>query len=121
MQGGHDEIVSTCEISHPSHAMGSGFVTQLDRLPELSTIRRRHEVKDGSTVHGVSRIPLGTDGDLAFAVAIDVTGGNADVVFIGKFFGNDVLLPLGVLIPDDHILISQKDIRSAIAVHICQS
>ena len=120
MQRSDDQVVTAGSVSDPPHAVRGGFVAEFDRFPALSAILRRHEIENGTAVHGVAGIPLSTHGNLALAIAIDVAGSNADVILVGEFFSDDVLFPLGVLVPGDEILIRQKNIRPAIAIHIRQ-
>jgi hypothetical protein len=121
MQGDDDEVVAPGEVTHPFHAVGGGLVGELDGFPALGAVGRRVEVKDGPAACGVAGIPLGTDGDLALPIAIDVARGDADVVLFGELLGNDVLFPGGVLIPDDEVFITKQDVSLRVSIDIRQS
>lgn len=116
-----DEVEAVFAALHPFHAVGGGFVVEFDGVPFLGAVAvfRWDEIEYGAAGFGVGGVPLGTDGDFAFAVAVDVAGGDADVVTFGEAFGDDVFFPSGVLIPDDLVFIGEEDVRFAVALDIC--
>ena len=93
-------------------------MVQLYRLPFLGAIGRRDKIKDRAALDGIGGIPAGAYGDGALARAIDILGGDADVVFLGKVFGDDVLLPVRVMIPLYRMLVGENDVRLAVAIDV---
>src|SRR6266567_8565020 len=56
MERDHYQIEFPLRILHPSHSMDGRFVRQFDRLPFLFSVRWGNQIKDGATVHCVSRV-----------------------------------------------------------------
>ena len=76
----------------PPHPVGGRFnAGELDRFPALGSVGRRNQVEYGAALFRVSGVPFAADGDLAFSIAINVLGGDADVVSRGQIFGEHVL------------------------------
>lgn len=117
----HDEGVFAAGGLDPVHAMDGGFVFVVDRCPRLRSILAGDEAHHGATgffIGGVAGVPLATDGDFAFAVAVGVAGGDADVVTFGEVLGDDVFFPGRGLIPLDRLLVGEHDVVFAVAVHV---
>ena len=116
-----DQLPLAARREHPVHAMHRRLVMQPHRLPLLRAILRRNEIKDRAAlvcVAGLAGIPARADRDLAFAIAINVLRRDAHVVLRREVLGDDVLLPIGIVIPLNRLLIGKDDVRLPIAVHV---
>ena len=121
MEREDDEGPLVFPAAHPVHAVDGGFVREGHGGPEFAVFVRPLEVEDGAAfgfVGGLAGIPLGADGDFHFAVAVDVAGGEADVVAQGEVLGDDGFLPRGVLIPDDFLRVGEEDVGLAVAIDV---
>ncbi len=67
---------------------------------------------------GVGRAPIGPQGEIDFAVAVDVVRRDADVVRLRLALDQRVPLPGWVLVPDHTLRIDDHDVGPAIVVHI---
>ena len=76
------------------------------------------EIEHGTILYGFSKVPLATHGDFALAVAVDVTGRDANIVSLREIFGDDVLGPLRVFVPLDRLLVGKNDICFSIPIHV---
>jgi hypothetical protein len=103
---------------NPFHAVDGGLVMERDGLPFLGSIGGGNEIENGAAVDGVAGIPASPNGDFAFAVAVQVGGGNADVILGGEIFGQDMLFPGRIFVPDKLFFIGQKNVRFAIAIDV---
>jgi len=86
----------------------------------LGAIGRRPQVENRPVFDRFGKVPLATNRNLAFAVAVDVARGEADIVPLGKIAGDEVLLPAGILIPLDRLLVGEDDVGFAITIDIGQ-
>ena len=116
----HDQTILLILVTHPVHAMDTWLVIQFDRRPQLRPVSGRDEIKDGSIFECLPEIPLPADRDFAFAVPIDISGRDADVVALGQIAGDDVFRPLGILIPLNRVLVGENDVRLPVTVHVGQ-
>src|SRR5262249_7910997 len=64
--------------------------------------------------------PVGAEGEVDLAVAVDVVGGDADVVGLGLVFDDDAPLPGRIFVPDDALLINDDNVLLAVAIHVHQ-
>ncbi len=94
------------------------FMRQFNWFPFLGPIGRRNEIKYCATVESVVRIPLCSDGDFGFAIAVDVRGGDTNIVQGSKIFRDDKFLPGWVFVPNDLLLIDEENIGLMIPIHI---
>src|SRR5581483_9034235 len=85
----------------------------VERLAALEPLQRTA----GLRVRGV---PVGAQGEVELAVAVDVVRGDADVVGLGTALQDRVQLPGRVLVPDDTLRIDDDDVALAVAVHVGQ-
>ena len=104
--------------AQPMHAVRGGLVGEFDGGPALRAVGGGVEQEDGAAVDGVVGGPLGSDRDLALAVAIEVASGDADVVLGREIFGHHEFLPLGSAIPDDLFGVGEEDVGLAIAIDV---
>ena len=118
VEGLDDEVPAALGDFDPLHAVGRRFVVQLHRFPLLGAVGRRDQVEDRAALHRVAGIPAGADGDGALTRAVDVARGDAHVVFLGEVLGDDVLLPVRVVVPLHGGLVGQDDVRLAVAVDV---
>ena len=100
---------------------------ELHGFPALGAVGGRDEVENRAALLGVAGVPFGADGEFAFAVAVEVLRGEADVVFFGEVFGDEVFAPrggvarlggAGVAIPDDLPLVGEEHVGRFVAIHI---
>ena len=108
----YDEAVFLPGPQHPVHAVNARLVVEFDWLPHLSAVLRWDEVEDRAVLDGLAKVPLPSNGDLAFSVAVDIPRRHADVVTLGEVLGDDVLLPFRVLVPLDRFLVGEDEYRS---------
>ena len=118
VEGLDNEVPAAFGDFDPLHAVGRRFVVQFHRFPLLGAICRRDKVEHRAALHRVGRIPAGTDGDRALAGTVDVARGDADVVVLGEILGDDVLLPVRVVIPLHRGLVGQDDVGLAVAIDV---
>ena len=67
---------------------------------------------------GVSRLPVGAESEIEFAVAIDIEWRNGDIVIRGNVLCNDVPGSRRVLEPQYLPVVDRDDVRLAVAVYI---
>ena len=118
VQGDDHQRRFVLPVLHPAHPVNGRLVRQLDRLPLFRPVGGRDEIEHRAAVHRVAGIPAGADRDLGLAVAVDVCCGDANVIKLGEIFGDDVLLPRRVLIPDNLFGVTQHDVGPFVAVHV---
>lgn len=121
MEREDDECEVGCGGADPAHAVDGGFVGEGDGSPWVAGGGGSGEEEDGSAFFGVggfAGVPLGTDGDFGFAVAIDVAGGDADIVARGEVAGDDFFFPVRVVVPRDFLGVGDEDIVIVVAVDI---
>ena len=102
------------------HAVGAGIVVKLHRLPLLRAIFRGNEVVDGAIFQGLPKIPLPAHGDLAFAITVDIAGGDADIIAKRQLFSDNVFFPTRILIPLHGGLVGEKDIDVLVTINVSQ-
>ena len=101
--------------------MDGGFVGEGDGRPWVAGGFGSGEEEDGSAfffVGGFAGVPLGADGDFCFAVAVDVAGGDADIVARGEVAGDDFFFPVRVVVPRDFFGVGDEDIVFVVAVDV---
>ena len=92
----------------------------------LDLAERTEEVNRARVLfaHGVSGVPVSAHRDLDLAVAIDVTGGNADIVAeLGALLSlvkgvEELLFPGGILVPPEVAPVREKDVLVSVTVHV---
>lgn len=105
----------------PAHAVDGGFVGEGDGFPWVAGGGGSGEEEDGTAflfVGGFAGVPLGADGDFGFAVAVDVAGGDADIVARGEVAGDDLFFPVWVMVPCDFFGVGDEDIVFLVAVDV---
>ena len=118
VEGLDDEVPAAGGRFDPGHAMHGRLMVQLHRFPLLGAVGGRDEIEHRAALHRVAGIPARAHGDLGLAVAVEVLGRDADVVFLRQVLGDDVLLPRGILIPLDRGLVGQDDVLLAVAIDV---
>mgnify|MGYP006871027168 CR=1 FL=1 len=79
--------------------MDRRFMGKSDGFPSLGAIRWRQLIKNRSTVCCIAGIPAGAHGKFTLPVAINIAGGEANIVFWREMFGDDMFLPGRILVP----------------------
>ena len=68
----------------------------------------------------IEGLPVGSQGEVDQAVAVDVEGVDADVVVSGTPLNDDTFLPGRVLVPDDLVGVDDDDVLFAVVVDVGQ-
>jgi hypothetical protein len=128
MQRHDDEPPGLVRDLDPLHAVRGWLDSrEFEGFPALRAIGRRNEIEYGAALLRVPGVPFGADSNFAFAVAVDVLGCDADVVFLGQVFGEDVFLPsrwiirLGcawVAVPSELFFVGEENVRGFITIDI---
>src|SRR3981081_993959 len=72
----------------PTHAVDSRFMGQFHGLPFLRPVPWCDEVKDRAAIDSVAGVPARADGYFGFAIAVDVRGGDANIVERREILGD---------------------------------
>src|SRR6266542_1294608 len=99
-------------------AVDRGLVGNGNHLPRFVKRLAALEPVDWSVRLALETLPAGAKGEVDLPVAIDVVGGDADVVGLRLPFGDDASLPARILVPDHARCVDDDDVLPAVAVDV---
>src|SRR5262245_22456350 len=120
-EGADDQrgLAAAVDIGEANAVYGRLHVDGVDG-PRLVERFAAFEPLQRTALFGIERLPVGAEGEVDVAVAVDVVGVDADVVVLSHAVEDDAAFPGRILVPVDARGIDDDDILLAVAVDIAE-